>query len=708
MFNFSEATAIKLVSGRKSYSNKVILDGVDISVEKGTIYALLGPSGCGKTTLLSCIVGTQQLNQGRIELFGRNVSTFRNGMPGSLIGYMPQDTCLYETFTILETFIYYGRLHCIPLDQILSNLSTLNIVMNLPSLNSKVNNISGGERRRVSLGVALLHDPQILILDEPCVGIDPVLREGIWNYLESLVKSRGTTVFVTTHYVQETRNCAKIGYLKDGHMLVQDSPIALLEKYGPNSKFNNTTLDDVMLHFCKTHRNKIRSRCIPKLSKMENGLEEKLQLIKPGVMEVNIFSTNLLKGISQCTTSNALEHSKNYYSELKALTIRNLIVFTRFPLLPLTLLISFLVNIYLILYMIGNDPVGLSLGTITDRNCDNMANQSVILRDYTCLFLNILEKSHINLVPMQTETEGLEAIQSGRITGYLKFPENFTENVMKRLVWNIHADEEIINGSQVSIRLDNSEYINSYFITKSLYESIQKFMVQIVAEYGLDARRVTLPLSFNPVYGNMTDTWNTFFVPMLLLVLWTIFSAPMGFLHVFDTYDGTLTRTMATGVDFHHKVLLSYYIADIPLTVIQAGLIIFCVWWDRGDQIKGDWALIGLILYLPRIVTIGLHHMFASLKISVKDTILVSITLVQISLYASDTFWPIESVVWWYRYFCFCLPLTFPIRVLRCVMIRGWGIMHPTVFLNGICYGIVCMIVLSITTTLLERKNKKK
>lgn len=112
----------------------------------------------------------------------------------------------------------------------------------------------------------------------------------------------------------------------------------------------------------------------------------------------------------------------------------------------------------------------------------------------------------------------------------------------------------------------------------------------------------------------------------------------MGFLHVFDTYDGTLTRTMATGVDFHHKVLLSYYIADIPLTVIQAGLIIFCVWWDRGDQIKGDWALIGLILYLPRIVTIGLHHMFASLKISVKDTILVSITLVQISLYASGNY----------------------------------------------------------------------
>lgn len=116
--------------------------------------------------------------------------------------------------------------------------------------------------------------------------------------------------------------------------------------------------------------------------------------------------------------------------------------------------------------------------------------------------------------------------------------------------------------------------------------------------------------------------------------MWALLSTTMGFLHVFDTNDGTLTRTMATGVDFH-QVILSYYIADIPIAIIHAGLIISSVWWDRGDEIRGSWALIGLIFYLTRIVIIALYHMLASLKISVKDTLLAGISLMQIYIYAS-------------------------------------------------------------------------
>ncbi|XP_035716477.1 ABC transporter G family member 23 [Folsomia candida] len=581
-------------------------------------------------------MGIQQLNGGKIELFGKDLSTFRNGMPGRLIGYMPQETCLYESFTILETFIYYGRLYCMPSDKIVCNLATLKTVMNLPSLNSNVNNISGGERRRVSLGVALLHDPQILILDEPCVGIDRVLRQGIWDYLERLVKSKGTTVFLTTHYVQETRQCAKIGYLRDGRMLVQESPNALLEKYGPNSELNANALDDIMLHFCKTQVSPTRNiitHCRPKLSKMENALNQKVQLLKVGVVEA-LSNVEPFEETLQSKVSNLCEHSKNYYSQLKALTIWNLIVYIRYPLLPLSQLVCFLVNIYLILYTVGNDPIGLNLGTITDRPCDKMSDQSLATKDYACQYLNILEKSQINVVPMDSEFDALQAIKMGSIKGYLKFPENFTQNVLKRLVWNVHADEEIVNGSAILIQLDNSEYMNSYFVTKSLYESMQKLMKEIATEYGIDERKVTIPLSFHTVYGNLSDTWNTFFVPMLLLIMWMLLSATMGFLHVTDTYDGTLTRTMATGVDFH-KVLLSYYIADIPLTIIQAGLFILCVWWDRGDKIKGSWALIGLVLYLVRIPTIGFYLTLAALKISVKDTIMAGISILQIYLYAS-------------------------------------------------------------------------
>lgn len=157
----------------------------------------------------------------------------------------------------------------------------------------------------------------------------------------------------------------QIGYLRDGHMLVQDSPKALLEKYGiefstsildvfcivdknpplrtnltlmyltipgPNSKLNATTLDDVMFYFCKTHKQIITQHCIPKMCKMKNDLDRKVQLLKVGVVEADISNTKPIQPISPSKISNLSEHSKNYYSQVKALTVRNWIVFTRYPL----------------------------------------------------------------------------------------------------------------------------------------------------------------------------------------------------------------------------------------------------------------------------------------------------------------------------------------------------------------------------------------
>ncbi|OXA60605.1 ABC transporter G family member 23 [Folsomia candida] len=154
--------AIKVVQATKSF--------LDLTVEKGTIYGLLGPSGCGKTTLISCLVGLQKLNCGRIEIMGRNIETYENGIPGGLLGYMPQELALYNSFTILETFNYYGFLHGMTQKNISMKLDKFQKLLNLPGLGKYVNQISGGEQRRVSLGVALLHDPQLLIMDEPTTG----------------------------------------------------------------------------------------------------------------------------------------------------------------------------------------------------------------------------------------------------------------------------------------------------------------------------------------------------------------------------------------------------------------------------------------------------------------------------------------------------------------------------------------------------------
>ncbi|OXA37599.1 ABC transporter G family member 23 [Folsomia candida] len=381
-------SALNIVSATKSFSDKVVLQGVDIKVEKGTIYALLGPSGCGKTTLISCIVGIQQLHEGSIEILGKNVTNFKNGIPGSLIGYMPQEASLTGSLTIMETFTYYGSLNGVPSHEIISKVETLRTIMNLPNLNSRTNQISGGEQRRVSLCVALLHDPEILLLDEPTTGIDPLLRERIWDYLRLLVESKGTTVFVTTHYVHETRQCKQIGYLRDGSMLVQDSPSMLLDKYGPNCNLNTASLDDVILHLCKIPRS---LRTTPRKStpavkfsqvRKEPDLDQNVEILSFKSVKddfINMSGEPIKQKFDPRLVSRKYAASKKYCVQVKALAIRNVIIYMRFISYPMLQLVVILINMLIGLYALGYNPKGLNLGAIMDNgqiHCDtNFAHQ---------------------------------------------------------------------------------------------------------------------------------------------------------------------------------------------------------------------------------------------------------------------------------------------------------------------------------------------
>ena len=168
-------------------------------MRRGTIYALLGPSGCGKTTLLSCILGRKSLKSGHIAVFGGCPGDRSLGLPGGLVGFMPQDICLYSEFTIRETFEYFGRLQKLlgawdchgGLEKELTELLDL---LDLPEPSRRVSDLSGGQKRRLSFAVALLHNPNLLILDEPTVGVDPVVRARIWSHLQSLTTTGNVAV----------------------------------------------------------------------------------------------------------------------------------------------------------------------------------------------------------------------------------------------------------------------------------------------------------------------------------------------------------------------------------------------------------------------------------------------------------------------------------------------------------------------------------
>ncbi len=151
----------------------------------------MGPNGCGKTTLTRLILGRLKPESGSIRVFGRGQRDKNYDIPASVVGYMPQEIALFDEFTIEEILIFYGSIHKVAKNEIYQRIEHLIQTLKLPKKESKISELSGGQQRLVSLAVTLIHRPPILILDEPTVGVDPLLRSEIWIYLDKICKNEG-------------------------------------------------------------------------------------------------------------------------------------------------------------------------------------------------------------------------------------------------------------------------------------------------------------------------------------------------------------------------------------------------------------------------------------------------------------------------------------------------------------------------------------
>lgn len=244
----SSSQGVVVRNAIKSYGvgsrRSTVLEGLDMNVKRGTIYGLLGASGCGKTTLLSCIVGRRSFDSGEVLVLGGPPGTPESGIPGPRVGYMPQELALYGEFSIKETLQYFGRIYKLRADFVDAQLEFLSKLLDLPPSHRYVKTLSGGQQRRVSFAVALFHEPELLILDEPTVGVDPLLRHSIWNHLVRQSDDHGRTVIITTHYIEEARQADTIGMMRSGRLLAEESPENLLKDYRLPS------LEDVFLKLC--------------------------------------------------------------------------------------------------------------------------------------------------------------------------------------------------------------------------------------------------------------------------------------------------------------------------------------------------------------------------------------------------------------------------------------------------------------------------
>ena len=209
----------------KAYDEDTGVFDLDLAIEPGTIVGLIGPSGSGKTTTVHMLTGITRWDSGTAEVLGESPTRFTK-TTRARIGYMPQHAILYPDLTLLENLDFAASLYGVPLrrkdlvDRLVDFVELEGAIDRLPQ------EASGGERRRVMLASTLIHDPDLVFLDEPTAGIDPVLRRKIWDQLEELA-AQGKTLLVTTQYVGEAAYCDQVAVLANGRVLTVDTPDGL-------------------------------------------------------------------------------------------------------------------------------------------------------------------------------------------------------------------------------------------------------------------------------------------------------------------------------------------------------------------------------------------------------------------------------------------------------------------------------------------------
>jgi ABC-2 type transport system ATP-binding protein len=233
-----DAALLQCVGLTRRFQERVAVDGVNFEIARGETYGLLGPNGAGKTTTISMVAGILRADAGTVTVDGEHITT--GASPAKRrIGLVPQDIALYPDLTAIENLQFFGRLQSLDGPQLGERMAVVLDVVGLTDrAHDRIEDYSGGMKRRANIAVGLLHEPQLLILDEPTVGVDPQSRNQILESIEAL-GGAGLSVLYTTHYMEEAeRLCDRVGIIDGGHIVAEGTRRELVARIGEHDRLH--------------------------------------------------------------------------------------------------------------------------------------------------------------------------------------------------------------------------------------------------------------------------------------------------------------------------------------------------------------------------------------------------------------------------------------------------------------------------------------
>ncbi|XP_071335960.1 ABC transporter G family member 23 isoform X1 [Trachinotus anak] len=657
-----EEFAIRCRDVCRSYGKLKVLSNLNLTVPQGQIYGLLGPSGCGKTTLLKCIVGTLKISRGHITVLGKPPAFPGHDVPGKMVGYMPQELALYNEFTISDTLTFFGRIHGLTSKETQARRDFLIDFLDLPQKHSLVRNLSGGQKRRVSLGAALLQNPELLILDEPTVGVDPVLRAKIWQHLVEIVKTGKVSVIITTHYIEEARQANVVGLMRNGHLLAEGPPDAVMKQHSA------TTLEHAFLQLCETS-DQIGSKRgsspqgapLESSQSFESGRDESRPIlgIGPGAAEdVPKYSADWKV---------RARHMLPKWRNIAALMIKTLVRMKR---MPGSLCFQFLlpvIQISLICLCVGGDPKGIQVAVVNNETAPSAYSQSL---------LSFLDNSSVHQVPL-SHTDAFDGIYNGEYWGVIGFGKNFTSYLTKRMLQR-QVSREVVDGGSVHVWLDLTNRQIALMLQKKLHEAFQAFVEN---KLGSMSYLVALPIKFEePIYGSMNTDFTTFVTPGAVLSITFYLAVGLTALSfVLERKEGLLDRCWVAGVS-SMETMLAHLFSQLFVISVQIVLLLLFILLVFKMPNEGSLVLVIILIVLQGVTGISFGLVISAAIDDEQSANQAALGIFYPNLIISGIIWPVECIPYPLRYLSLALPQTYASEALRCIMYRGWDLSRMMVW----------------------------
>ncbi|XP_030754576.1 ABC transporter G family member 23-like [Sitophilus oryzae] len=696
----------------KCYGSKRILDGLCMNVERGTIYGLLGASGCGKTTLLSCIVGRKSIQSGEVWVLGGTPGEKGSGVPGPRVGYMPQEIALVGEFTVRDAVFYFGRLLKMNDKIIKERFRHLSKLLELPPDGRFLKNCSGGQQRRVSFAAAMIHKPELLILDEPTVGVDPVLREKIWDYLVETVHSEKIAVIITTHYIEEAKQADRIGLMRGGKLLAEESPARLL------SFFQTETLEEAFLILSRKQEEGRLNNVIDNINKQNgNGMESASSVSSIATFDIAYGSKDeLTKKVKTTKIKKDKTSLENY--RMKALLDKNWKQFYRNVTGIIFLLFFPLIQTWCVVNGVGGDPKDLKLAIVNDETMttlckDFTTNGSAIPYGYSechfhnlsCRFLQYLEHPMIHKIYYDSLDKATDAIKHGKLTGVLYIADNFTQSYEDRIEQGKDAETWMADFGEIKAYLDMSNRQIGATLKYKLFELFYDFQEDLFEECKWPKRMGNMPLRQHFIHGNEDEPYTIYMIPgTIVTMLFFMGSTMTSQIIITDRREGVWDRSIVAGVT-SLEITLTHFLLQAGVMFVQTIEVLVMIFGLYQYPFIGNWILIIFMAYWVGIC--GMAYGFwvsvicedhSQANISVSGGFLPMMLL-------CGLIWPTQAMPIGLRIFAKCLPFTLIIESMRNVIKKGWPLWDVQVLQGiGVCtFWIIFFGVISIWMVKLKR-----